>query len=463
MKTTFKNSVFLPGRKRVMKLALGFMLGFAPGLMMAQNSSYDANTIPISGGNANCAFGFQAFQSNMSGMNCTAMGFGAMQNNVNGFANTGIGETAMFNHDGNENTALGSDVMSQGTTGSYNTALGRQALIMNNGDHNTGTGWIAMDFNNSGNGNSAYGSISMLTNVSGSDNSSFGYLSDVQTNNLNNATALGAAALSLNSDEVVLGDAAVAAGDVWSYGTYNTYSDGRFKTHVSESDVKGLAFIKLLRPVVYNFEARQATEFTSKGMSQLAREKRLAKDFSKATAERQSGFIAQEVAAAAKQSGYNFNGVHLPTNENDMYGISYAQMVVPLVKGMQEQQAMIEELQKQLAEQKKISAELQSKVGATTGVDPLSINMTGFSMSQNEPNPFTHETLIRYVLPQQTGTAFMNVYDLSGKQVKTFSLTEKGAASIVMTSDKLAAGIYIYSIIADGKVMDSKRMIVADK
>jgi hypothetical protein len=32
-----------------------------------------------------------------------------------------------------------------------------------------------------------------------------------------------------------------------------------------------------------------------------------------------------------------------------------------------------------------------------------------------------------------------------------------------MTSEKLAAGIYIYSIVADGKVIDSKRMIVADK
>src|SRR6218665_2634579 len=123
---------------------------------------------------------------------------------------------------------------------------------------------------------------------------------------------------------------------------------------------------------------------------------------------------------------------------------------------MQEQQAMIEHLQKQLAE-------LQNKIGSATGVDHLNTDMVGFSMSQNEPNPFTHETLIRYTLPQQVSFAAMNVYDLSGKQVKTFALTEKGAASIVMTSDKLAAGIYIYSIIADGKVMDSKRMIVADK
>lgn len=34
---------------------------------------------------------------------------------------------------------------------------------------------------------------------------------------------------------------------------------------------------------------------------------------------------------------------------------------------------------------------------------------------------------------------------------------------MTITSEKLSAGIYLYSIIADGKVMDTRRMIVADK
>jgi trimeric autotransporter adhesin len=46
---------------------------------------------------------------------------------------------------------------------------------------------------------------------------------------------------------------------------------------------------------------------------------------------------------------------------------------------------------------------------------------------------------------------------------KTVSLTERRASSVTINSEKLAAGIYIYSVIADGKIMDSKRMVVAQK
>ena len=59
-----------------------------------------------------------------------------------------------------------------------------------------------------------------------------------------------------------------------------------------------------------------------------------------------TGFITQEVEAAAKKVG--FDGVSTPENETDLYGIRYAEFVVPLVKVMQEQQEMIEELLKRI-------------------------------------------------------------------------------------------------------------------
>ena len=57
----------------------------------------------------------------------------------------------------------------------------------------------------------------------------------------------------------------------------------------------------------------------------------------------QTGFIAQEVEQAAKASNYDFSGVDKPKNENDFYGLRYAEFVVPMVKAMQEQQKLIEE------------------------------------------------------------------------------------------------------------------------
>ena len=60
------------------------------------------------------------------------------------------------------------------------------------------------------------------------------------------------------------------------------------------------------------------------------------------------GFIAQEVETAAKNVGYDFSGVDAPKNENDLYGLRYAEFVVPIVKAMQEQQKQIEAMQNEI-------------------------------------------------------------------------------------------------------------------
>jgi len=49
-----------------------------------------------------------------------------------------------------------------------------------------------------------------------------------------------------------------------------------------------------------------------------------------------SGFIAQEVEQTIQYIGYDFSGVETP-KKNDYYGLRYAEFVVHLVKGMQEQ------------------------------------------------------------------------------------------------------------------------------
>ena len=58
--------------------------------------------------------------------------------------------------------------------------------------------------------------------------------------------------------------------------------------------------------------------------------------------------MAQEVEQAAKTAGYDFSGYAAPKNQWGLYTISYEQFVVPLVKAMQEQQVIIEQLQKEV-------------------------------------------------------------------------------------------------------------------
>ena len=73
---------------------------------------------------------------------------------------------------------------------------------------------------------------------------------------------------------------------------------------------------------------------------------------------RHSGFIAQEVEAAAQELGYEFSGVNVPENsEKEMYGLKYAEFVVPLVKATQE----LHEKVKILEEENAVQASLIEK------------------------------------------------------------------------------------------------------
>jgi len=53
--------------------------------------------------------------------------------------------------------------------------------------------------------------------------------------------------------------------------------------------------------------------------------------------------LKQTAEKAAAEAGYDFSGVQVPDNPEDLYSLRYSDFVVPLVKAMQEQQTMIEQ------------------------------------------------------------------------------------------------------------------------
>jgi len=136
---------------------------------------------------------------------------------------------------------------------------------------------------------------------------------------------------------------------------FTVVSDGRFKKNVTE-DVKGLEFIMNLRPVTYNYDAFGLAEFykedyrrDNKGnLAKMQANDVIQQSRTQKSAIRYSGFIAQEVEATAKKIGYDFSGIDAPQNENSLYGLRYAEFVVPLVKAIQEQQSLIDQLTKRI-------------------------------------------------------------------------------------------------------------------
>ena len=162
-----------------------------------------------------------------------------------------------------------------------------------------------------------------------------------------------------------------------------------------------------------------------------------------------------------KKGNYSFNGVKAPQNDKDHYSIRYAEFVVPLVKAVQELTAKLEEQQEQISEQQQqietLLTRLDSKgdIGAADGNNKLRA-----ALMQNNPNPFTSATEIKMALPETVGRATIMIYNLEGRQMKTIPVSDRGDVAVKIMGNELGAGIYLYVLMVDGKVVDTKKMIL---
>ena len=297
----------------------------------------------------NTAIGVSALQSNTTGGNNTANGMNALRANTTGSYNTANGEAALYsNTTGKWNTANGHQSIYSNTTGSYNTANGLSALRANTtGNSNTADGYRALVSNTTGGANTANGYQALYSNITGNYNTALGYRANVSSTNLSNATAIGNGAMVSARNRVRIGNTSVSR--IGGQVAWTNLSDGRIKENVQEA-VPGLSFISQLRPVTYTLNTRKQDEITMQAMPDSIKEKRMLsdEDYLESSSIVRTGFIAQEVEAAAEKVGFDFDGVSTPENETDLYGIRYAEFVVPLVKAMQEQQEIIEQLKERI-------------------------------------------------------------------------------------------------------------------
>ncbi|MHA4807812.1 T9SS type A sorting domain-containing protein [Flavitalea flava] len=84
-------------------------------------------------------------------------------------------------------------------------------------------------------------------------------------------------------------------------------------------------------------------------------------------------------------------------------------------------------------------------------------------LGNNRPNPSTNSTTIEYSLPGDVNAATCQVYSLDGKLINTVSLSPAaGKGQVQLSTGKLTSGMYIYSLIVNGKVVDTKKMVVSN-
>jgi hypothetical protein len=82
------------------------------------------------------------------------------------------------------------------------------------------------------------------------------------------------------------------------------------------------------------------------------------------------------------------------------------------------------------------------------------------SLQQNIPNPFSQSTSINYYLPAQINSAQINFYNQTGVLLKSVQLNNKGKGNININMNEFSSGVYQYSLLVDGKIVDTKKMIL---
>jgi hypothetical protein len=75
-------------------------------------------------------------------------------------------------------------------------------------------------------------------------------------------------------------------------------------------------------------------------------------------------------------------------------------------------------------------------------------------------NPSNTATKINYHLPVGKPGASIVFYDTYGNKIKTVELSQTGNGTLNVTPDNLTSGIYSYSLVVNGNVVDTKRMIL---
>jgi trimeric autotransporter adhesin len=358
------------------------------------------------------------------------------------------------------------------TSGSQNLATGTHALYKNTtGNYNAASGHGALYSNTKGIGNTAIGSHALFNNTTGTYNTAVGYGAGPTSSlpNLINSTAVGYQATTTASNQVRIDNSAVTS--IGGYANWSKLSDGRYKKDIQE-DVPGLEFITQLRPVTYAVDVKaldqalkpDASQLPDPNLIEIRHESTAEEIAAKAVSAKiiHTGLVAQEVEATAKKLGYEFSGIDKPKNDQDFYGLRYAEFVVPLVKAVQELNKKTEEENQQLKQQVVALQERVTRLGALiTGNINTSINLSAAYLEQSTPNPAGGITLIRYYVPQNSGTAHLVFTDIKGAIIKSITLNHKGAGQLSINTAAWTAGTYTYTLYINGTQADSKKLVIA--
>ena len=96
------------------------------------------------------------------------------------------------------------------------------------------------------------------------------------------------------------------------------------------------------------------------------------------------------------------------------------------------------------------------------GGNTTSTDLSGAKLYQNNPNPFSVQTTIRFEIPETVQSAQLHFCNMTGTLLKTITVIQRGSDNVTINANELVAGMYLYSLVCDGKIVDTKQMLLTE-
>jgi hypothetical protein len=132
-------------------------------------------------------------------------------------------------------------------------------------------------------------------------------------------------------------------------------------------------------------------------------------------------------------------------------GINYVELVPILIRSIQELKEELDAVRGGSEYKTRSTAEETAEFNTVA---------TGNVLYQNTPNPFKEQTTIRFRLADDATNAAICIFDMSGKMLKKLPVSS-GMTSVNVNGYELGEGLYLYSLVVNGREIDTKRMFLS--
>ncbi len=241
--------------------------------------------------------------------------------------------------------------------------------------------------------------------------------------------------------------------DVLTVNTTTYQSDVRLKKNVSLLAKNNFESIYQLEAVEYNFKTRQELKQSGIIVNDTAT---FVEIENKYIDKIHYGYIAQDVQKIYPELVYE--------SDDGLLGIDYIGFIPLMIEVLKQQNNTINELKQEInscCQTEIINKSLLNNQLPGQNA-PTEIYSTKAKLYQNTPNPFAEETKIKCYIPEETGIAELFIYNMQGTQIKKIPVNDKKDVVITIQGNELIAGMYLYSLIVDGKEVDTKKMILTE-